>query len=88
MEHTVIAANSPMFWAVVGILALVIVALALRDFVLWYFRINDIVNLLKQIAGQEVNRCTCTASPKAEHATADEKPVIAAIVAAYHASRS
>lgn len=41
-----------LMYLAVGIVVFLLVLLALRGFFLWFFRINDLIALLEQIAGK------------------------------------
>lgn len=90
------AKESPLFWGVIGVIALFILLIVLRDLILWYFKLNDVYDRLDdlsekfdqlnkalasgQISGPAQGACGTAAS-------SNEEEIAVAIALAMHASK-
>lgn len=79
------AIDSPLFWAVVGVIAGIIAIIAMRDLFLWYFKINELydrVNDLTEKVEQLCKNGVPAAAGSAGAVAGDDSELAAAVGAA------
>lgn len=85
------AKDSPLFWAVIGVIAGVILLIAFRDIFLWYFRINDLYDRVNELSDKvdqlsKVGLPTAVCAGGAGMAANNDAEIALAIALARHAA--
>jgi hypothetical protein len=85
------ARESALFWTFVGLIFAVIIFICLRNFFLWYFKINElrdeISKIAKRLEGLNVQSGSRSAVPDHGTTGTDDAEIAAAIAAAINLGR-